>query len=334
MRIFRSLDEIETIGTAGQRSIVTIGSFDGVHLAHQELLRRVRERARNERASSVAITFDPHPLFILAPSRAPRLLTPLPMKLELLAQSDIDKLLILPFTEELSRWSPEQFVEQILVKALRASGVVVGENFRFGHKQAGTPQLLEELGRRWNFSTEMFPSIRVRGLTVSSSQIRAALEGGNISIANRLLGRPFAIRGEVAPGRGIGHSQTVPTLNLGSYADLIPVRGVYVTDVRLGSGSKAKPMEPSLSRRLRSVTNVGVRPTFGERELGVETHLLDPWEGPAPSLLEIHFLYRLRDERKFESAEQLKSQILLDAGRATAYFRLRDRFCGDVAAGA
>ncbi len=333
MQIFRSLDEIETIGTAGQRSVVTIGSFDGVHLAHQELLRKVRERACHEYAASVAISFDPHPLFILAPSRAPRLLTPLPMKLELLAQSGIDKLLILPFTAELSRWSPEQFAEQVLIKALRASSVVVGENFRFGHKQAGTPQLLEMLGQRWKFSTDVFPSIRVRGLTVSSSQIRAALEGGNISVANRLLGRPFAIRGEVAPGRGIGRSQTVPTLNLGPYADLIPARGVYVTEVRLGSGSEGDLMRSSLSPLLRSVTNVGVRPTFGERELGVETHLLGRWEGPAPSLLEIHFLYRLRDERKFESGEQLKSQILLDARRAEAYFRRRERFCKSVAAG-
>jgi riboflavin kinase/FMN adenylyltransferase len=333
MQTFHSLDEITETGAAVRRSIVTIGSFDGVHLAHQELLRRVRERARNESASSVAITFDPHPLFILAPSRAPRLLTPLPMKLELLAQSDIDRLLILPFTEELSRWSPEQFAEQVLVNALRTSGVVVGDNFRFGHKQAGTPRLLEDLGQRWNFSTEVFPSIRIRGLTVSSSQVRAALEAGQISIANRLLGRPFAVRGEIVSGRGIGRSQTVPTLNLGPYTGLIPARGVYVTEVRLGVGGEDTPLGSSLARRLRSVTNVGVRPTFGERELGVETHLLDPWEGPVPPWMEILFLYRLRDERKFESAEQLKSQILRDARRAEAYFRRRERFCADVAAG-
>jgi riboflavin kinase/FMN adenylyltransferase len=322
MQVFRSLDEI-----AGQseRSVATVGSFDGIHLAHQELLRRVRELAEKERAASVAITFDPHPVSVLAPEKAPRLLTPTPVKLELIERSGVDRLLILPFTQEFSRWPPEKFVKEVLVKTLRVASVVVGENFRFGHKQAGTPQVLTELGRRWNFHTEILPRIQFRKMNVSSSQVRCLLEAGEVSVAGRLLGRPFSIHGPIEAGLGIGRSQTVPTLNLAPYPGLMPGRGVYVTWARVAFEDEGQTKAPRLSQSLRSVTNVGHRPTFGERELGVETHLLDPLEGPPPSLLEVSFLHRLRDERKFDSAEQLKTQILRDIRRAERYFRLLNR---------
>ena len=323
MQVFRSLDEIA--GQSG-RSVATVGSFDGIHLAHQELLRRVRELAQKERAVSVAITFDPHPVSVLAPEKAPRLLTPTPIKLELIERSGVDRLLVLPFTQEFSRWPPEKFVEEVLVKALRVASVLVGENFRFGHKQAGTPQVLEELGRRWNFRTEILPRIQFRKMNVSSSQVRCLLEAGKVSLAGRLLGRPFSIRGPNEAGLGIGRSQTVPTLNLAPYPGLIPARGVYVTWARVASEGVGQANPHRLSQPLRSVTNVGHRPTFGERELGVETHLLDPWQGSPPSLLEINFLHRLRDERKFDSAAQLKTQILRDIRRAEQYFRRLERF--------
>ena len=322
MNIFRSLEEISS---QSGPSTVTIGSFDGIHRAHQELLRRIRERAAERGSRSVAITFDPHPLAVVAPEKAPRLLTPLPVKLELLANSGADELLILPFTREFSRWSPEHFVEQVLVKTLHAECVLVGENFRFGHRQAGTPQRLEELGRRWNFRTEILPKMVLRRMIVSSSQIRSLIELGAISLANRLLGQPFSIRGRVAPGLGIGRSQTVPTLNLEPYAELLPARGVYITWARLGSDNGSSQLSTALGRPLRSVTNVGRRPTFGERDLGVETHLLEPCEGSPPTVLDISFLYRLRDERKFDSAELLREQILRDIQRAQTYFRRLER---------
>ena len=322
MQVFRSLDEI---APERRPSTVTVGSFDGIHRAHQELLRLVRERAARQGAVSVAVTFDPHPLAVLAPEKAPRLLTPLPMKLELLAQSGIDQLLVLPFTPEFSRWPPERFVEEVLVRALHTESVVVGDNFRFGHRQAGTPQMLEELGRRWNFRTEILPKIIVRNRAVSSSQIRRLLEDGKVAAANRLLGRPYCIRGPIERGLGIGKRQTVPTFNLGEYPGQIPSRGVYISWARLRMQDKDSSGPAALSPPLRSVTNVGHRPTFGERELGVETHLLEGAAGlaadPAPSLLEIGFLYRLREERKFDSPEQLRLQILGDIGRAQAYFR-------------
>ena len=311
MEIYRSLEQA---AAKGDRAVVTIGNFDGIHLAHQQLLRRVRECAVEQNAASVAITFDPHPIQILAPQKAPRLITPWPLKLELFEKSGVDRLLILPFTEEFSQWPPEKFVEEALVKALRGVVAVVGDSFRFGHRHAGTPELLQELGQKWNFRTEIVPRIYFRKTVVSSSTIRRLLEQGEISLANRLLGRCFSVRNRIEPGLGIGRSQTVPTLNLVRYDGVLPAVGVYVTWAHLGT------------RRLRSVTNIGFRPTFGERELGVETHLLDPWEGPVPETMEVSFLYRLRDERKFESAEQLKAQILRDIRRAENYFRRLGRF--------
>ena len=219
MEIFHSW---KAITEKGRRAAVTIGNFDGLHLAHQELLRRVRQRAKERNAASVAITFDPHPVQVLAPQKAHRRLTPLPVKLELLEKSGIDRLLVLPFTEEFSRWSPERFVEEVLVKALQSESVWVGENFRFGHRQAGTPETMKELGLRWNFQTEVLPQVRFRTTTVSSSQIRCLLQNGNLSMTNRLLGRAFSIRSSVQAGLGIGRNQTVPTLNLAPYDGILP----------------------------------------------------------------------------------------------------------------
>ena len=319
MEIFHSW---EASAEKGRRAAVTVGNFDGMHLAHQELLRRVRQRAKERNAASVAITFDPHPAQVLAPQKAPRLLTPLPVKLELLGKSGIDRLLVLPFTEEFSRWSPERFVEEVLVKALHSESVWVGENFRFGHRQAGTPETLKGMGLRWNFQTEVLPQVRFRTTTVSSSQIRCLLQNGNLSMTNRLLGRAFSIRSSVQAGLGIGRNQTVPTLNLAPYDGILPAVGVYVTRARLAEPDGAGRETTAL----RSVTNVGYRPTFGERELGVETHLLEPWQGAPPTSLEVSFLYRLREERKFASAEELKSQIQRDIQRAQGYFRRLEHF--------
>ncbi|MBI4458528.1 MAG: bifunctional riboflavin kinase/FAD synthetase [Acidobacteria bacterium] len=315
MEVFHSLEEIVR---QNGRSVVTVGNFDGVHLAHQELLRRVQERARQENAASIAITFEPHPSRVLAPQKAPLLLTPLAAKIELLGKSGIEKLLVLPFTRDFSLWSPEQFVREVLVGALNATTVVVGENFRFGHRQAGTAVALQELGQRFDFLTEVLPRVCVRSRPVSSSQIRSLLDEGKISLANRLLGHPFSIRNRVEPGRGIGRRETVPTLNLAPYTERLPAPGVYITWARIKTATEV--------RQLRSVTNVGYSPTFGERELGVETHLLEPWDGDTPHILELSFLYRLRDERKFDLAEELKQQIMKDIRRTESYFRRLERF--------
>src|SRR3990172_3590858 len=262
MEIFHSLDEI---ARRTGPSTVTVGSFDGIHRAHLELLRLVQERARQQGSSSVAVTFDPHPVAVLAPEKAPPMLTPPPIKLELVERSGIDELLILPFTLEFSRWSPAQFVEEVLVKALRAETVFVGENFHFGHRQVGNPRVLQEFGARFAFRTEILEKVVLRNKVVSSSQIRTLLEHGNITLANRLLGHPFNIRGSTKAGLGIGKRMAVPTFNLGSTSSLIPRPGVYITLARLGFSEPETAHATRLSASIPSVTNVGCRPTFGVR---------------------------------------------------------------------
>ena len=252
------------------------------------------------------------------------MLTPLAVKQSLIASAGIDRLLVLPFTRDFSLWSPQEFAEKVFIQSLQASTVVVGDNFHFGHRQSGTSALLAEIGNRSGFAVIVLPRLFLRGRAVSSSEIRRLLDEGNISLANRLLGRPFSVRHSVHPGHGIGSKQTVPTLNLAPYAERLPAPGVYITWATIASN--ASNDEPAGPRRFRSVTNVGYRPTFGGRELGVETHLLESWPGPPPESMEVSFLYRLRSERKFDTPDQLKAQIIQDIRRATNYFRRMEKY--------
>jgi riboflavin kinase/FMN adenylyltransferase len=306
MRPFRSLEE--AAGNFGPCAL-SIGNFDGVHAAHRRILRRVRETAEALGIEAAALTFDPHPTRIVAPERSPRLMTTPEQRCALMAAEGIGRALILPFTRELSLVSPEEFVRRILVEALEARAVLVGENFRFGHRQAGDVRTLAALSRQYGFGVEVVPAVHIRRLMVSSSAVRRLVESGQVSLAGRLLERPFALQGEVVPGRGVGARQTVPTLNLAAATEVFPLRGVYITCTRDLNGE----------RRWQSVTNVGHRPTFGPGELSVETFLLQPLTGETPRRIRVEFLRRLRDERQFPSpAEQ---QILRDVSRAQAFFR-------------
>jgi riboflavin kinase/FMN adenylyltransferase len=228
----------------------------------------------------------------------------------LMEQEGIQQILILPFTPDVAQLTPEQFVRGVLVEALDAKAVLVGENFRFGHKHAGDTRLLRELGAQLGFHVEVLPGLALRRAMVSSSEIRRLVESGDVSRALRLLERPFALEGEVVRGHGVGATQTVPTLNLSTQAEVLPATGVYVSRTQELDGP-----------RWPSVTNVGYRPTFGGTELSIETFLLAPLDGPAPQRIRVEFLRRLRDEKKFDSPEQLKAQILRDVRRAQAYFR-------------
>jgi len=312
LKVYRSLDEIP----AGfGPSVATIGNFDGVHCGHRKILELAKRLARQHGWRTATLTFDPHPLQVVAPERAPRLMTSIEQRREVLQRVGVDAMVVLPFTTEFSKQSPEEFVEQVLVQGLRCSCVVVGENFRFGHRHAGDIDTLERLGRRFGFATEAVGPLRMGGQTVSSSRIRAAVAAGHSDVARRLLGRPFELAGEVVPGRGIGSKSTAPTLNLNPQVDLWPANGVYVSETRELSGL----------RRWRSVTNVGVRPTFGESDRVVETYLLDPLVGSSPTAIGVGFLRRLRDERSFESSEALREQIYRDIAESERYFRLRDK---------
>jgi riboflavin kinase/FMN adenylyltransferase len=306
IRVFRSLEEAK--GNFGPAAL-TIGNFDGVHLGHARILRRVCEVSRERGWRPSALTFDPHPTRIVAPERAPRLMTTPMQRCRLMEQEGIAQVLVLPFTRELSQLSPEQFARGILVEALDARSILVGANFRFGHKHAGDTRLLKELGRRLGFDVEEIPSVTFRGIAVSSSAIRRLVESGEVARAGRLLGRPYTLEGDVVRGHGVGSKQTVPTLNLSTPAEVLPAVGVYITRTR------------AAGTEWPSVTNVGYRPTFEGKELSIETFLLAPLEGAAPGRIEVQFLRRLRDEKKFATPEELKAQILRDVRRAQAYFR-------------
>ena len=307
MRIFRSLEEARGFGPCA----LTIGNFDGVHAGHRRILRRVAAVARRHGWKPAALTFDPHPAIVVAPERAPRLLTTPLERCALMGEEGIEQVLILPFTRELSRLSPEEFARGILRERLDARVVLVGENFRFGYRHAGDTGLLEQLGRRLGFSTEALPAVSLRGRVVSSSTIRRLIEAGSVSAAARLLERPYRLEGEVVAGRGVGGRQTVPTLNLAPGDHLLPAAGVYVT----------RTLEVTEDRSWPSVTNVGHRPTFGGGDLSVETHLLEPPGGAALRTIRVEFLRRLREERRFPNPAALREQILRDAERARTYFR-------------
>ena len=310
MRVVRDLSQLP--GPL-HKSAVAIGNFDGIHMAHRELLRRVVHSARELGGTSVVITFDPHPALVLAPERAPKILTPLDLKTRLIEKEGIELLAILPFNQELFRLSPKEFVRSILVEKLRTAAVHVGSNFRFGYQRAGDTTLLAKLGQKEGFHVETLPMLRIRGHRVSSSQVRHFLSEGKVEIAGRLLGRPYSVRGDIATGEGIGHKQTVPTLNLGPVEQQLPNRGVYITRTGLGG------------RLHESVTNVGHKPTFGHYSLTIESFLLNIRNEIKAKEMEIQFLHRLRDEIKFPSVEALRQQIQQDVQRSRKFFRLINR---------
>jgi len=308
MRIYRSLDEVPAdFGP----SALSIGNFDGVHTGHRRIMRRVKQIAQERGWKPSVLMFDPHPAFVVAPQRAPRLMTSPARRAELMADEGIEQALILPFTMDVARLTPEEFARRIVVGRLGARAVLVGDNFRFGRDHSGNVETLRELGGRLGFETEIVSAVKRRGRPVSSSGIRALLEAGRVALAARWLGRPYALAGEVVAGRGVGSRQTVPTLNLANPAELVPRTGVYV--------SRTHDLEAA--RVWDSITNIGYRPTFGDSaQLTIETFLLDPLTGDTPRRISVEFLWRVREERKFSNPEALKARILRDAAAARRYF--------------
>jgi riboflavin kinase/FMN adenylyltransferase len=309
LQVFRKLEEVP--GDFGP-TIVSIGNFDGVHRAHQHVLQRIVSRAKSASAKSAVVTFEPHPVRILRPDAALKLLTPTPEKLRLLAMTGVDAVLLLPFTRDLSLMSPHKFAHDVLKKHLHAKEVHEGYNFHFGHKASGNVETLASLGREMGFEVCSYPEMKLRGESVSSSHIRELLAKGRVSRARHLLGRPFSILSTPGRGRGYGSKYTVPTINLSRYDEMVPADGVYITSVRVREEC------------FNSVTNIGNRPTFGTDSFAIESHLLNfhPLELTADTQIELHFLDRLRDEIKFPSIDALKQQIARDVKKATRYFHL------------
>ena len=297
-------------------SVLAIGNFDGIHLGHQEILRDVVQRAAVSGDVATALTFEPPPLKVLRPEIAPKRLSTPEQRLTWFRVVGLESAVVQSFTRELSLLSPEDFVEQILVRQLRVRALLVGENFRFGHKQAGNTALLKELGMPHGFEVIVAPPVIYHGEIVSSTVIRREIADGDVTHAGRLLGRPFVLTGEVVSGAGIGHRFTVPTLNLVPEQELLPARGVYITRTLLDGETKSR----------RSVTNIGLRPTFNGTSLSVETHLLDAPATFETRRIEIRFWKKLREEMKFASADELRAQITKDVASALRFFTLLRKF--------
>jgi riboflavin kinase/FMN adenylyltransferase len=308
MTIFRSPAEVPA---SFGPSAVTIGNFDGVHAGHRQIMRQLKSPG----LTPVVLTFDPHPAKVLAPDRAPKLLMTMAQRLRAFESEGIQAVLLLPFSTDLAALTPEEFVRQVLVGTLKARLVLVGEDFRFGHKQAGNIDTLRTLGRQYGFEVSPIAPIEQRHERISSSRVRKLVTEGAVSRACRMLGAPFALEGEVVKGQGIGSKQTVPTLNLAPRNETLPKSGVYVTRTR----------DIDSTREWPSITNVGYRPTFDGKELTIETFLLGPFDGSSPQKIEVKFLAFVRDERKFDTPEDLKKQILRDASVA---IRLHRRLSG------
>ncbi len=309
MQVFRHLDEVpHDFGP----TVVTVGNFDGVHRAHQQVVSNMAQSARTLGGKAMVVTFEPHPFRILRPDVAPRLLTPLPVRLKLLEQTRVDAVLVLPFTRDLSLVTAHDFARDVLVGKLHAREVHEGYNFHFGHKAEGNVRTLAALGQEMSFNPVVYPELLLRGHRVSSTEIRKLLLRGEVGRARALLGRPFSIFSTPGRGRGYGHKYTVPTINLARYDELVPADGVYIIWLRVGGEC------------FEAVTNVGNRPTFGADSFAIESHLLNfhPIELQAETELELIFLKRLREEIKFPSVEALREQIAKDVHRARRYFRL------------
>jgi riboflavin kinase / FMN adenylyltransferase len=287
-------------------SVVALGNFDGVHLGHQAVVRRAVEEGRRRGAKVVAATFDPHPRVVLAPGSEPRLLTTLEMRREELLGYGVDEVWAIRFDETLSKKSPEEFVRDVLVGGIGASAVVVGENFRFGHRAAGDFQELERLMRGFGGEAYAVPVRSEDGeAPISSTRIRRLVGEGEVAEAAKLLGRLYVLRGEVVMGDKRGRTIGFPTANvLADPALVVPARGVYAGFVRVGKDTYA------------ACTNIGVAPTFERRESRVEAYLLG-FEGDLYGReVDVSFLQRIREEKRFSGVEELKTQISRDVEAA------------------
>jgi len=315
LTVFHSAADWAARFAASKRgSVIAIGNFDGIHLGHQRVLAFAMTRAKDFGAVSTALTFEPPPLKVLRPDSAPLRISTNQQRLECFGALGIEAAVVLPFTPELAALSPEDFVDEILVRQLQVRAIVVGDNFRFGHRHAGDVKFLRDLGMRYGFEVVIHTPVALDGEIVSSTLIRKQIAEGDVTHAARLLGRPFVLTGEVVRGSGTGRKFLFPTLNLKPDQELLPAKGVYITRTVLEGETSSH----------RSVTNIGMRPTFNGSGLTIETHLLDYSGNFAPRHIEIRFWKRLREEKRFASPDDLRLQIACDISTANKFFaRLR-----------
>ncbi|GAC1430481.1 MAG: bifunctional riboflavin kinase/FAD synthetase [Thermoanaerobaculia bacterium] len=291
--------------------VATIGNFDGLHVGHQAIIQSVVARARELGRPSAVITFNPHPLSIVAPDRVPKQILTLAQKEELLSEMGVDALLIVPFTQDFSRWTADRFISEFLIAALNVSEVKIGRDFCFGAGRQGNLEKLRAAGAQHGFTVEGIGEVLVRGIRVSSSLVRDAIMKGAMGVVSLALARTYFIDGRVATGRRLGRKIGFPTVNLNVSNELFPGSGVYITTSRF----------ESFSRSFDSVTNIGVRPTLYENfATTIESHILDFNSDVYGDTVRLYFHRLLRREHQFRSALELSEQIRADIQRSRLWF--------------
>jgi riboflavin kinase/FMN adenylyltransferase len=289
--------------------VLALGNFDGLHRGHMKIIDRVRRRAGERAGTPAAMTFDPHPPRVVRPDKAPPLLMTKEQKIEALGRSGMQGVAVVRFTPELSQWEPEVFVRTVLVEWLHVVEVWVGANFLFGHQRSGNYSVLRSLGARYGFRAEKIDPVRYKDFVVSSTRIRRLIAEARVDEAGSLLGHHYFIDGTVVRGAGRGREIGVPTANLKTVNDLVPPAGVYATFVTLDGAVRP------------SVTNIGMRPTFGDVEAPViEVHVFDYDRDLYRRELRLAFVQRLRDERAFPDVDALRAQIDADCRSARRLF--------------
>lgn len=289
--------------------IVALGNFDGLHRGHLKIIERVKRSAVEHSGTPIVLTFDPHPSLIVKPDKAQKLLMTTAQRIAALESNGITHVGMIQFTKELSRWSPETFVERVLVNWLGVKEVCVGANFLFGYQRSGNFSVLRMLGQRFGFRTDMIDPVRYKDFVVSSTRIRRLINEGRVDEAGAMLGHSYAIGGTVVQGRGRGRQIGFPTANIKSQNEVLPSSGVYVTNLIVDG-----VVRPSL-------TNIGVRPTFEDAsETTVETHLLDFNGDLYGCEVQLSFVQRMRNERRFSDVDALREQIDTDRRQAARLF--------------
>ncbi|MFH1652567.1 MAG: bifunctional riboflavin kinase/FAD synthetase [Pseudomonadota bacterium] len=285
------------------KTIVAIGNFDGVHLGHLKLLQLAKEMAKRKNSRLLAYTFFPHPAALLAPQLAPLLLQTIEQRKRSLEEAGVDICIIEPFDHALSGVSPDYFFHETLLNRLHASGIVIGYDFTFGKNRSGNTAMLQSLAQKEKIELIVTPPQLIDEILISSTNIRQALRGGQIDLANKLLGRAYEITGLIIPGRGFGKEIGARTANLKPYSQIIPSDGVYLT-------------ETTIDKTYPSITSIGNNPTFSFKQHSIETHLLDTERDLQGVQVSINFLHRMRDQKAFNSVEELTHQISDDLKEA------------------
>ncbi len=303
---------IESLRERYNGVVLTIGNFDGVHLGHQKIFRKVLERSKALKGTSVAITFDPHPMKVVAPERGVRVLTSFTEKARLMELFGIEVILCINFSREFAGMRPDDFISDVIVDRLGSKEVIVGHNYTFGKGKKGTTQLLRRRGGRLGFTLSVVRNARLFGDVVSSSRIRSLVSRGRVCEASWLLGRPYLIEGTVIKGAGRGGSLlNVPTANIRTPNELVPREGVYAVKVGLEG------------QLLDGVANIGKNPTFGENQMSYEVHIFDFSEAILGEDMRVYFIDRIRDEKTFPDVKSLHDGILKDIDRAKETLRTK-----------